>query len=70
MVRGFDEQPARVAVAGLGDAALAPLFVARIFRRHQAQAGQELPGMVPSARRRPIRSSAPSRQPGQSRASP
>ena len=30
-VRGFDEQPPRMAVAGLGDAALASLLVAGVF---------------------------------------
>ena len=46
MLRGFDEQPPRMAVAGLGDAALAASLVAGIFRGHETEIGHELARMV------------------------
>ena len=50
LLRGFDEQPPRMAVAGLGDAALAPLVAAGVFAGHQAEVGHELPRMPETPR--------------------
>jgi hypothetical protein len=42
---GFDEQPAGVAVAGLGDRPLAALLAARLLTRHQPEERAE-PGWI------------------------
>src|SRR4030095_7853389 len=46
MLRGLDQEPARMAVAGLGDVPLTPLVATGVFARHQAQISHELPRVI------------------------
>jgi hypothetical protein len=45
MLGAFHQQPARVGIAALGDAPLAPFVTRSIFRRDQAQIGHHLARM-------------------------